>query len=102
MNVLKLVLLEAGAAGIPCVATDVGSCREIIEGAPQEIPGLGLGGIVVPPMDSTAIGNAVVRLLGDRTLRLQCGQILRRRVENSFTSQVSARKYRELYSEMLT
>lgn len=33
-----LVLLEAGAASIPCVTTDVGSCREIIEGLPEEAP----------------------------------------------------------------
>ena len=31
-----LVLLEAGAAGIPCVATNVGACREIIEGTAGE------------------------------------------------------------------
>jgi glycosyltransferase involved in cell wall biosynthesis len=43
-----LVILEAGAAGVPCVATDVGACREMIEGDSRETPSLGRGGVVVP------------------------------------------------------
>lgn len=95
-----LVILEAGAASIPCVSTDVGSCREIIEGAADEVPNLGMAGRVVPPMDAEAIGRAVVELLGDEALRDACGKTLRQRVENSFTSTVSARKYRDLYREL--
>src|SRR5581483_346526 len=41
-----LVILEAGAAGIPSVATDVGACREIIMGREDEQPALGQGGVV--------------------------------------------------------
>ncbi len=47
-----LVLLEAGAAGVPFVATNVGSCREIIEGRSDESPRLGAGGIVTPRLTS--------------------------------------------------
>ena len=96
-----LVILEAGAAGIPCVSTDVGSCREIIEGAPDEQPNLGMAGRVVPPMDSRAIGAAVIELLNDEALRRDCGATLRKRVETSFTSGVSAGKYRALYQELV-
>jgi glycosyltransferase involved in cell wall biosynthesis len=95
-----LVILEAGAASIPCVSTDVGSCREIIEGAADEVPNLGMAGRVVPPMDANAIGQAVVELLRDEALRTACGKALRQRVENSFTSTVSASKYRDLYHEL--
>ena len=42
-----LVLLEAMAAGVPVLATDVGSCREIIEGATDEDKALGKAGEVV-------------------------------------------------------
>jgi glycosyltransferase involved in cell wall biosynthesis len=95
-----LVILEAGAAHIPCVATDVGSCREIIEGGPDEIPNLGSGGRVVPPMDSKAIGAAIVELLHAPDLRRDCGNALRKRVELYYTSQLSADRYRALYREL--
>jgi polysaccharide biosynthesis protein PelF len=96
-----LVLLEAGAACIPCVTTDVGSCREIIEGAPGERPNLGLGGRVAPPMAAGAIGAAVVELLKDDELRRRCGRTLRRRVEQYFTSTASAARYAGLYQGLL-
>ena len=95
-----LVLLEGGAARIPCVATDVGSCREIIEGAPDEVPNLGSGGRVVPPMDSKAIGAAIVELLRAPDLRRACGETLRKRVEQHYTSRLSADRYRDLYREL--
>lgn len=96
-----LVLLEAGAARIPCVATDVGSCREIIEGPEGETPALGRGGFIVPPMDSDALGAAVIRLLSDETLRTACGEALRTRVERSFTSHASSSAYAALYEELV-
>jgi len=96
-----LVLLEAGAARIPCVATDVGSCREIIEGSETESPALGRGGFVVPPMDPDALAAAVICLLSDETLRLECGEALRARVEQSFTSRSSSVAYAALYEELV-
>jgi glycosyltransferase involved in cell wall biosynthesis len=40
---LPLVLLEGFAAGVPAVATDVGSCRQLIYGALGGGPGAGRG-----------------------------------------------------------
>lgn len=96
-----LVLLEAGAAGIPCVTTDVGSCREIIEGAADEHPNLGPGGRVAPAMDADAIGAGIVELMTDEALRLACGENLRRRVELYFTSEISAARYARLYHDLV-
>ena len=53
-----LVALEAMAAGVPVVATDVGGCRELLSGA----------GLVTPVRDPAATAAAVVRLLTDRQL----------------------------------
>lgn len=96
-----LVLLEAGAASIPCVTTDVGSCREIIEGLPDESPRLGPAGHVAPPMDSDAIAAALADLLLDASLRRACGERLRLRVERYFTSQASASRYAALYRRLV-
>ena len=45
---LPLVILEGFANGVPAVATDVGSCRELIEGGRPEDKELGMAGAVVP------------------------------------------------------
>jgi len=96
-----LVVLEAGAAGIPFVATNVGSCREIIEGRRDEFPPLGRGGIVTDVVDDRAIADAVWSLLTDSALRRQYGETLRARVTGIYTSVKAAEAYRELYARHL-
>ena len=53
------VLLEAMAAHRPVVATNVGACREIIEGADD---GLGPAGRVVPVMSPAAIAEGILSI----------------------------------------
>ena len=55
------VLLEAGAMNLPCVATDINGCREIIR---HEHTGL-----LVPPKDQPALLTAMRRLMNDTPLR---------------------------------
>lgn len=96
-----LVLLEAGAAGVPSVATDVGSCRDIIEGRPDEEPPLGPGGFVTPLADPAAIASALAQLLLDPGLRARCGDAIRRRTERYYNKRIVDRVYREMYDEHL-
>jgi glycosyltransferase involved in cell wall biosynthesis len=56
------VLLEALAAGVPCVGTDC-------PGATREILGDGAYGLVVPPEDSRALADAIIRIVTDGELR---------------------------------
>jgi glycosyltransferase involved in cell wall biosynthesis len=51
------VIIEAFSAGIPVVATDVGSVRELL--------GLPSCGILVPPSDPPALAEAVLRFIKD-------------------------------------
>jgi polysaccharide biosynthesis protein PelF len=92
-----LVVLEAGAAGIPFVATNVGSCREIIEGRPDEAPHLGPGGLITPLVAPAKIAEAAVALLEDPERRRAYGAALRARVNRSFRSEQAAATYRETY-----
>jgi polysaccharide biosynthesis protein PelF len=96
-----LVLLEAGAAGVPCVATDVGSCREIIEGREDEDPPLGMGGFVTPLADPAATAKALADLLLNPELRARCGEVIRRRTERYYNKKVIDRIYRDLYDARL-
>ena len=70
-----LVILEAGAAGIPVIATRVGACEEMIMGTGYEDPPLGAGGSVVPLSNPTVVANEAIRLLSDNIWREECSLI---------------------------
>ncbi len=96
-----LVVLEAGAAGIPFVATNVGSCREIIEGRADEQPALGPGGIVTDLVAPIQIADAVAKLLADPALRHKYGEALRARVSQTYTSMQAVAAYTHLYGRLI-
>ncbi len=95
-----LVLLEAGAAGIPSVTTDVGSCREIVEGFDDD-PVTGAGGIIVPVGDSAATASAMAALLSNNTTRERMGEVMRRRVAQFYNKERIDSIYRHLYDSHL-
>ncbi|MGD9784908.1 MAG: GT4 family glycosyltransferase PelF [Hyphomicrobiaceae bacterium] len=95
-----LVLLEAGAAGVPFVATNVGSCREIIEGRADETPALGAGGRVTNLVAPDEVADAVGALLADHAARRRAGDALRARVEARYTSAQAASAYANLYATL--
>ncbi|HET7566786.1 MAG TPA: GT4 family glycosyltransferase PelF [Gaiellaceae bacterium] len=84
-------VLESMACGRPVAATDVGGVREALEGA----------GIVVPPRDPEALGQAVVRLLREDDLRLALGRRGREEVLARFRTARSVEHYRSLYEELM-
>ena len=47
---------------MPTVATDVGACREMIEGRRDEVPALGPGGAITGLADPQATGKALAKL----------------------------------------
>jgi glycosyltransferase involved in cell wall biosynthesis len=94
-----LVLLEAGAAGIPSVATDVGACREIIEGHADEEPALGPGGIVTSVASPKATAEALFRLLGDAAFYTGCSRAIRERVRRYYDKTAMLAAYRAEYEE---
>jgi glycosyltransferase involved in cell wall biosynthesis len=59
-------LLEAAAAGLPIVATDVGGCSEVVRE--------GLNGFLVRPRTPEALAGAISRLLDDPGLRAEMGR----------------------------
>ncbi|WP_150304244.1 GT4 family glycosyltransferase PelF [Pseudomonas saliphila] len=68
-----LVILEAWCAGTPVVSSDVGSCRELIEGGTRDDQALGPAGEVVAIADPQATARAILDLLMD-PIRWQAAQ----------------------------
>ena len=89
---LPLVVLEAMFAGVPVVASDVGSLSEALED--------GVSGLLVPPGDVDALRAALARLLADDDLRRRIGERGREVASSRFSLQAMATAYESLYAEV--
>jgi glycosyltransferase involved in cell wall biosynthesis len=98
---LPLVILEAFAAGVPCVATDVGACRELIEGQDDEDRALGAAGAVVRIADPQALADAIAALLTDAERWQQAAAAGVARVQSRYTQPQMFERYRAIYARAL-
>jgi glycosyltransferase involved in cell wall biosynthesis len=87
---LGRVLLEAAAAGVAVVATNVG-------GTPEIFPPESNSALLVAADDDHAMGEAILTLLGDSTLRQRLASAARRRAEEQFDVQMSVSRLIEHY-----
>jgi glycosyltransferase involved in cell wall biosynthesis len=74
------VVVEAMAAGLPVVATDVGAVREMV----------GAAGVVVPPGDAEALAAALDELRGDPAGRAALGDTARERARRHYEASTQA------------
>jgi glycosyltransferase involved in cell wall biosynthesis len=85
-------VLEAMMSGRATVSTDVGGVAEAV----------GDAGLLVPPRDPGALGEALIRVLTDRDLRRTLGRAARERALSLFTLGRMADRYRSVYESMST
>lgn len=98
---LPLVILEGFAAGVPCVATDVGSCRQLIEGLDAQDKDLGQAGKVVSIADPQALADAIIQMFADPYYWHQAQQAGIARVENYYTQDKMFQRYRDVYKQAI-
>ena len=96
-----LVIVESLAAGLPVVATDVGACRDLIDGNEPEDRALGLAGAIVPMVDHDALAHAAYGLLTDRARWLAAQQAGITRIERYYQQSRVIEGYRAIYNERM-
>jgi L-malate glycosyltransferase len=90
---LPITILEAMAAGLPVVTSDVGGCKEAVIH--------GKTGFLIPPGDFRRMAQAIERLLANKELAWSMGQSGRQRVGKYFDISVNCQQVQELYLELL-
>lgn len=92
-----LAILESHASGLPVLATDVGACRELIDGKDPADCALGRAGEVVPIVDHDALAQAAFELL-THPLRWRAAQQAGiERVERYYQQSRVIDSYRDIY-----
>jgi len=97
------VLLEAMAAGLPCITTELGTGTSFVV---QD----GVSGVVVPlrpcsgqaPRDPRALREGIESLLGDADKRREMGRAGRARVLREFTEEMLLTRVMGVYEEVLS
>jgi glycosyltransferase involved in cell wall biosynthesis len=95
-----MVALESMACGIPVVSTDVGCCRELLEGRPGADQDLGPSGIVTALVDPQDTARALLELAADPERRAMMGGSGRRRVQKYYRLDQVRESYLELYRSL--
>jgi glycosyltransferase involved in cell wall biosynthesis len=89
-----LVAIEAMAAGVPVVASDVGGLKYTV--VPEKT------GLLCPPQDDAAFAEAIDRILSRPTWERKLGKAARERVKTKFGWDEVGRQLTELYNDLIT
>ena len=94
-----LALIESMAAKRPVVATNVGACRELIEGGKEDR--LGDAGFCVPPMDQSGLLRAMVEMCQNVKKRKKMGRVGQRRAETYYKESQMVANYQRVYEKAI-
>lgn len=90
---LPLVLLEAMAAGLPIVATDVGGSSQVVTDMEN--------GRLIEARNPGALSGAVLSVVEDRALMETMGRCSREKFDRQFSVSVMVDRYESLYRKWL-
>jgi glycosyltransferase involved in cell wall biosynthesis len=101
-SIVVLPYIDASQSGIipiayafkkPVVVTNVGSIPEVVDD--------GKTGFIVPPRDTKALANAIIKLLKDDELRKQMGENAYKKMKEDLSWDKIAEKTIEVYKEVI-
>ena len=82
---LPTSVLEAGACGVPIIATDVGGTREIIDD--------GKDGFLVKSQDSESLREKILILKDDKSVKEKFAKSIRKKIEQEFDWDKNVERY---------
>ncbi len=91
---LGLAVMEAQAAGLAVVTSNIGGLNVLVKD--------GQTGRMVPPKDVDALARAIVELLKDKAEAKTLGQNARSFIENNFSQDLMVNQTENLYKECLS
>lgn len=92
VETLPLAVLEAMAAGVPVVASRVGSVHELVED--------GVTGRLIAPADSLELAAAIAYILDNPARAGAMAEAARTRVASRYSLERMARGYQEMFEEL--
>jgi glycosyltransferase involved in cell wall biosynthesis len=99
---MPLTILEGFAAGLPCIATDVGSCYDLIYGGlGEEDEALGAAGAVTRIADPSSLAKNYIKFLTDEKLWSKAQEVALKRVNTYYRQDQFLDTYRKMYQEVL-
>lgn len=99
---MPLTILEGYAAGVPCVATDVGSCRDLIFGSlDEEDIAIGAAGDITTIANPTALATSYIRFLKDEELWKSAQKAALTRVNRYYRQEMFLDTYRKIYEKAM-
>ena len=90
---VPVVLMEAMAMEVPCVASRITGIPELIED--------GVSGLLVPPADEQALAGAIARLMDEEDLSGRLGRAARERVLADYQLETNVARLAELFRRRL-
>ncbi len=87
------VLLEAGAMGLPLIATDMPGCCDVVTD--------GWNGLLIPPRDASHLVSAIRRLLASAQERAEMGARSKTFVRDNFSLARVAEAYGGIYTTLM-
>jgi len=88
-----LTILEAMAAGLPVISTPVGAIPEVIEN--------GINGFLVPPRNSSALAEKIIRLIENKKLRDSMAENNKSKVRQKYDLMPVSEIFDVIYQELI-
>jgi polysaccharide biosynthesis protein PelF len=96
-----LSIMEAMAAGIPCVATNVGACRELLYGKDEDDSRRGKAGLIVPVHSPYETARAIISIIRDPALYEQMSRVGKERMAVHYEREKIYELYRREFNRFL-